>query len=117
VPAKIQASRGLGHTTSKLEWWPLWFCLGEPVVLGEELQNLLAGGFGEFDDLDALRLVAPEPLERFDLIGHMLRLASPFPVAMDVKAFAVVDPPAPGLVDAAAEADSVARAVGNDADF
>ena len=79
VPGKIQASGGLGHTTSKLKWWSLWFFLGEPAVLWKELQNLLAGGFGEFDDLDALRLVAPEPLERFDLIGHMLRLASPFP--------------------------------------
>ena len=71
-------------------------------------------GFGKVEDPDAPRLAFPELLEGFDFVLDVLEVASPLPGEVDVKALAVADPAGPRLVDAAAEGEAVALAVGDD---
>ena len=51
----------------------------EPVILGQELKELVSSRLREVDDLHAPGMPVPEPLEGFDLVLNVLEVASTLP--------------------------------------
>ena len=86
----------------------------EPVVPGQELEELGFASLRKVEDPDAPRLPVPELPEGFDLVLDMLEVASPLPREVNVKALPVADPAGPSLIDAATEREAVPLAVGED---